>query len=1096
MSQFELNVKVNGVEQSVKTIGQLEKALEDTNKQLASVEESSREFKFLQNQAQNLEKVLGALSDDAGKLDKSLKGVNSTSKTLNQTFTSTAQAANSIDDKKIKSVGKEIKESSNSSQSLRKELRDIVLELQKLEPGSKRFQELTERAGELKNQIGDTNAVINALSGNTTQRLGLALANTAQIGIAGFQAVTAAQALFGSESEEIQKSLVKLTALLNLSQAVETFGGLGNKITEVTTGFKSLFPAAASAATATTAAATATAAEGTAAAGAAVSTTAFGVALNALPLVAIATALGVLVAGLISYASGSDKVAKAEEERKKRLEAEKAAIDAVISSQAKEATSLVTLLSRLKATNAGTKERKELIDEINKNYGVGLKNLKDEKLFQDQATDAIKSYIEQLKNKVALQLVEDEITKLIEKQIKNQEELQKLQGKVNASTITYTKSLDTQFKVQDSLLLSNKIYLDQFQNQLTANRNVEIASNNRSKTEIDNSNKRIAQIKKENDGIQKQIDDLGTKAQSYTELLEGAFNKLKDSVKGSNKEVEEAKRKQEEIFNSVKRFADEANSAEVELQRNRVRRTVSRIDDLEFERDVTLSKIIQEYEALKKSIELNIKDERNRKLALENLELSYQRKVLIANTDTKEKLDEINLKRLADTKKLLEDLALAERILQTEITFGNGNVADSLLALDQRRRQIELDVRKRQLDDRDFELGTFKELRTQILELEQEFNENQRLLERDLADKERDFQLSEIVKYYDSLEKFNIRFNEETGQYEVTANAKYLEELAKTDRDYLQTSQKEAIAVENVINKTSENLNEEANVKKAEADNKYNQVKIDNSKKSDEEILRNTEKVIEQIAQLFRNVSTTILNVFRAVSEGQQIELENQLNALRRANDQQVDSTNKTYNSEIELLREKFSNGLISQEQYNIASQNLESNRSQFVDGLNQALNDKIFEEQKKAFEKQKKLRIAESIINGISGALTAFTSAFQLGPIAGPIVGGILSALVASTTAIQVANIKKTQFDGNPTTITSPISSGLASGTTGAGSSLSSLGAGFTSFNENLTGTPGDGQSNTNTDTTGPLRVYVVESDITDTQNKVRILENNASFG
>jgi len=106
MSQFELNVKVNGVEQSVKTIGQLEKALEDTNKQLASVEESSREFKFLQNQAQNLEKVLGALSADAVELDKSLKGVNATSKTLNQTFTSTAQAANSIDDKKNYSVGK------------------------------------------------------------------------------------------------------------------------------------------------------------------------------------------------------------------------------------------------------------------------------------------------------------------------------------------------------------------------------------------------------------------------------------------------------------------------------------------------------------------------------------------------------------------------------------------------------------------------------------------------------------------------------------------------------------------------------------------------------------------------------------------------------------------------------------------------------------------------------------------------------------------------------------------------------------------------------------------------------------------------------
>jgi len=505
MADFELNVKVNGVEQSVSTIGELEKALAATNQQLTQVEENSKEFKFLQNQAQNLEKVLGALSGDAQQLDKSLKGVNQTTKTLNQTFTSTAQAANSLDGTKVAEMSATVAQATTTSQSLRAELRQIVQELQNLEPGSARFQELSQRAGELRDQIGDTNAVVNALAGSTTERLARALSSTAQIGIAGFQGIAAAQALFGSKSEAINETLVKLTALLNLSQALETFGGLGDKLTEITTGFKSLFPAAASAATATGAAATATAAEGVAATGAATATTAFGVALNALPLVAIVTALGLLVAGLISYASGSDEAAKAEEQRKKELEEQKAAIDSVVSAQAKEGTSLVTLLSRLKATNAGTKERQDLINEINTNYGVGLKNLQDETAFQNQATTALKNYIAQLKNKVALQLVEDEITKLLQKQIANQRELDALQGKVNFNTVLYNKNLGNQFNLQDNLLKQNGIILDQLQSNVDFNRSVQLSENSKAESAIKSSNIRIAQINKENAELQKQI---------------------------------------------------------------------------------------------------------------------------------------------------------------------------------------------------------------------------------------------------------------------------------------------------------------------------------------------------------------------------------------------------------------------------------------------------------------------------------------------------------------------------------------------------------------------------------------------------------------
>jgi hypothetical protein len=73
---------------------------------------------------------------------------------------------------------------------------------------------------------------------------------------------------------------------------------------------------------------------------------------------------------------------------------------------------------------------------------------------------------------------------------------------------------------------------------------------------------------------------------------------------------------------------------------------------------------------------------------------------------------------------------------------------------------------------------------------------------------------------------------------------------------------------------------------------------------------------------------------------------------------------------------------------------------------------------------------------------------------------------------------------------------SGSGGSSAAAQSPFSSTG-GFTAFNENAT--TGNLPTNTGTGqttTTSATRVYVLESDITQTQNKVRVLEDNASFG
>lgn len=67
-------------------------------------------------------------------------------------------------------------------------------------------------------------------------------------------------------------------------------------------------------------------------------------------------------------------------------------------------------------------------------------------------------------------------------------------------------------------------------------------------------------------------------------------------------------------------------------------------------------------------------------------------------------------------------------------------------------------------------------------------------------------------------------------------------------------------------------------------------------------------------------------------------------------------------------------------------------------------------ENAKKNENKVKALRISSAVIDTISGALTAFAQAQQLGPIAGPIVGAINAAAVTATGVAQIAKIKKTK--------------------------------------------------------------------------------------
>lgn len=104
---------------------------------------------------------------------------------------------------------------------------------------------------------------------------------------------------------------------------------------------------------------------------------------------------------------------------------------------------------------------------------------------------------------------------------------------------------------------------------------------------------------------------------------------------------------------------------------------------------------------------------------------------------------------------------------------------------------------------------------------------------------------------------------------------------------------------------------------------------------------------------------------------------------------------------------------------------NAEQRKTAIVEGLNAAASatssilsqiadmyEQDGEVTKKEAKKIKALRIASATIDMFQGAVTAFTSAQQLGPIAGPIVGGINAAAVVTMGLMNIAKIKSTNFE------------------------------------------------------------------------------------
>lgn len=124
-------------------------------------------------------------------------------------------------DNTFKQVDKSINKATNTTKSLKQELRDLQKEILSGKLTGQELQQAEIRAGKLRDTIGDLNAKINVLASDTKNLDGLV---SAAEGIAGgFAIAQGAAALFGDENEQLNQALLKVQAsmaILNGLQAV------------------------------------------------------------------------------------------------------------------------------------------------------------------------------------------------------------------------------------------------------------------------------------------------------------------------------------------------------------------------------------------------------------------------------------------------------------------------------------------------------------------------------------------------------------------------------------------------------------------------------------------------------------------------------------------------------------------------------------------------------------------------------------------------------------------------------------------------------------------------------------------------------------
>lgn len=118
--------------------------------------------------------------------------------------------------------------SAKSLSDLRNEFKDIQKELSGLTPGTEKYVDALKKLGAVKDEIGDLKDQIQGFAG--ADKKISAVTNVVGGLASGFQAAQGAAAIFGSESENLEKTLLRIQAVMAFTQGIQGVAQLGDSL--------------------------------------------------------------------------------------------------------------------------------------------------------------------------------------------------------------------------------------------------------------------------------------------------------------------------------------------------------------------------------------------------------------------------------------------------------------------------------------------------------------------------------------------------------------------------------------------------------------------------------------------------------------------------------------------------------------------------------------------------------------------------------------------------------------------------------------------------------------------------------------------------
>ena len=576
-------------------------------------------------------------------------------------------------DKNTRAIVEKPIEVTASTKSLRTQLKEAQADVARLSDKfgvtSVEVAKAAKRAAELKDAIGDAKALTDAFNPDAKFN-----ALTSSLGgvVGGFQAYEGALALVGSESEDLQKTLVKLQALMALSQGLQQLGEARDSFKQLgaviksTTVFQTLYNAATRTATAVqTAFGVATT----------VTSTGFKVlrgAIMATGIGALVVALGLVIANFDAISSWIKKSPLGSFANQVRNLVQRFTDFVGVTSQAERNLEKISKanaranegiknkIDLLKAQGGSEKEIYQLSKQLNENElstlrstlaAKGKLNEEEAKSFRD-----LKNSQKVLDAEYQAKVNED-AKKAAEK--RKEEAKKQLEDDRKQAIESEKKKAENLLSERDKLIESlNKKPIEEKRAEISrmqaSNQDpklIEKAQQELLKLETDFNQKKY-QIELDFIGKQQSARDkatadakknrLGTETvEQIADLYKGAIQKSTEDAKSLNeeisKQIDEYKNKELSIQiqtildkNAPKDYFDEIDKREKEITK---RKTTSKLDELEKERDL-----------------INIQNERyamERKL-IEDKKAELDKFLVSQNIDPKLSVDSINFQKEID----------------------------------------------------------------------------------------------------------------------------------------------------------------------------------------------------------------------------------------------------------------------------------------------------------------------------------------------------------------------------------------------------------------------------------------------------------------